>query len=187
LVRSLWSAIITTRRQKAGALPGRCRVGLETGHTPALTRLMCLEGADEASYQKAEQHLEETGGIHVSARQIQRMVHGWGQPPKLARTRSPARRRRRADYVCERGRHGVPMRKEELAGELATTGWHRQNPHGLPWVCLHQHKTDEEGHPVRDYESTTYVSSFGPSKSLVPVCGRTPFAVAWRWRCRWCC
>ena len=39
---------------------------------------MCLEGADETSYQKAQEHLAETGGIHVDARQIQRMVQRVG-------------------------------------------------------------------------------------------------------------
>jgi hypothetical protein len=45
-------------------------LGLEVSYTPALARLICLEGADEASYQKAQTHLAETGGIAVSARQI---------------------------------------------------------------------------------------------------------------------
>ncbi len=31
-----------------------------------------------------------------------------------------------------------------------------------------QHKTDEQGHPVRDYESTTYVSSFGSIEEFGP-------------------
>jgi hypothetical protein len=64
--------------KKQGHYPADAALGLENGHTPALTRLMCLEGADETSDQKAEQHLAETGGIHVSARQIQRMVQRVG-------------------------------------------------------------------------------------------------------------
>jgi hypothetical protein len=43
---------------------------LEVAYTPALARLLCLEGADEMGYEKAQQHLAETGGIDVSARQI---------------------------------------------------------------------------------------------------------------------
>jgi len=56
--------------KKQGHYPADAALGLESGHTPALARLMCLEGADETSYQKAEQHLAETGGIHVCGRQI---------------------------------------------------------------------------------------------------------------------
>ena len=32
-----------------------------------------------------------------------------------------------------------------------------------------QHRTDEKGHPVRDYESTTYVSSFKPIGDFGPL------------------
>jgi hypothetical protein len=52
---------------------------LDWGYTPALAKLLCLEGADEATYLKAERHLEQTGGICVSARQIQRVVQRVGQ------------------------------------------------------------------------------------------------------------
>jgi hypothetical protein len=58
----------------SGHYPADAALGIEKGKTPALLRLVCLEGADETSYQKAEEHLRETGGIHISARQIQRTV-----------------------------------------------------------------------------------------------------------------
>jgi hypothetical protein len=61
-----------------GHYPADAALGLETGNTPALARLVCLEGADETSYQKAQEHLEQTRGIHVSARQIQRLVQKVG-------------------------------------------------------------------------------------------------------------
>lgn len=60
--------------KKQGHFPADAALGLENGKTPALARLVCLEGADESSYQKAELHLKETGGIEISARQIQRTV-----------------------------------------------------------------------------------------------------------------
>lgn len=64
--------------KKLGHIPADAALGLEVGHTPALTRLVCLEGADETSYQKAENHLRETGGIPFEARQIQRLVQHVG-------------------------------------------------------------------------------------------------------------
>ena len=64
--------------KKRGHYPVDAALGLEVGHTPALSRLACLEGADEASYQKAEVHLAEIGGIELSARQIQRIVQRVG-------------------------------------------------------------------------------------------------------------
>jgi len=44
----------------------------------ALAKLLCLEGADQATCLQAERHLEQTGGTRNSARQIQRMVQRVG-------------------------------------------------------------------------------------------------------------
>lgn len=57
--------------KKEGHYPADAALGLEGSCTPALARLMCLEGADESSYEKAERHLQKVGGIETSARQIQ--------------------------------------------------------------------------------------------------------------------
>ena len=43
--------------KKAGHHPADAGLGLENGNTPALSRLVCFEGAEESSYQKAEDHL----------------------------------------------------------------------------------------------------------------------------------
>jgi hypothetical protein len=156
--------------KKQGHYPADAALGLENGHTPALARLMCLEGADETSYQKAEQHLAETGGIHVCGRQIQRLVQRVGAAAQQWQERQakPGGRAVPIMYVSADGT-GVPMRKEELAGR---TG---KQPDGsaktrLAYLgCVFtQHKTDEEGHPVRDYQSTTYVSSFGSIEEFGP-------------------
>ena len=61
-----------------GHHPADAALGLEVGYTPALAKLICLEGADEPTYLKAQRHLEQTGGITVSARQIQRVVQRVG-------------------------------------------------------------------------------------------------------------
>ena len=65
--------------KKPGHYPADAALGLEVGYTPALARLICLEGADETGDPKAERHLAETGAIQVSARQIQRVVQRLGQ------------------------------------------------------------------------------------------------------------
>ena len=169
-----------------GHYPADAALGLENGHTPALTRLMCLEGADESSYQKAEQHLAETGGIHVCGRQIQRMVQRVGAAAQKwqAREAQPSGSAVPIMYVSADGT-GVPMRKEELAGRAG------KQPDGTAKTrmaylgCVFtQHKTDEKGHPVRDYESTTYVSGFGPIEAFGPCLRqdaiRRGLAVAWQ-------
>ena len=153
-----------------GHYPADAALGLETGHTPALTRLMCLEGADETSYQKAEQHLQETGGIHVSARQIQRLVQRVGAAAQQWQEREarPGGSAVPIMYVSADGT-GVPMRKEELAGRAGKEPDGSAKTRQAYLGCVFtQHRTDEEGHPVRDYQSTTYVSSFSPIEEFGP-------------------
>jgi hypothetical protein len=148
--------------KKQGHCPADAALGLEVGYTPALAKLLCWEGADEATYLKAERHLEQTGGIQVSARQIQRVVQrvghdaqAWQERPAL-----PGSCDAPLLYVSGDGT-GVPMRSEELKGrrgkQVDGTAKTRQAYLGCVFT---QHRVDEKGHPVRDWESTTYVSSF---------------------------
>jgi len=156
--------------KKQGLYPADAALGLERGHTPALTRLICLEGADETSYQKAEQHLAETGGIHVCARQIQRMVQQVGAAAQQWQQREaqPGGSAVPIMYVSADST-GVPMRKEELVGRAGKQADGSAKTRMAYLGCVFtQHKTDEEGHPVRDYESTTYVSSFSPIEEFGP-------------------
>ena len=156
-----------------GHYPADAALGLEVGYTPALARLLCLEGADESSYQKAELHLAETGGIRVSARQIQRVVQRIGaaaqawqerevQPEQCASTAAPV------FYVSADGT-GAPMRPEALAGRRGKQADGKAKTRQVYLGCVFtQHRLDAEGQPLRDWESTTYVSSldgiaeFGP-------------------------
>ena len=99
-------------------IPPDAALGLEGSNTPALARLMCLEGADESSYQKAENHLQETGGIEVSARQIQRLVQQVGAGAQTWQEREahqpqPGTQAVPIMYLSGDG-SGVPMRTEEL-------------------------------------------------------------------------
>ena len=156
--------------KKQGHYPADAALGLEMGYTPALARLSCLEGADESSYQKAEDHLLETGGIRVSARQIQRLVQRVGAAAQAWQQREaqPGGSAVPIMYVSADGT-GVPMRKEELAGRAGKQADGSAKTRQAYLGCVFtKHTTDEEGHPVRDYESTTYVSSFGSIEEFGP-------------------
>jgi hypothetical protein len=157
--------------KKEGHYPADAALGLEVAYTPALARLMCLEGADETSYQKAAQHLEETGGIPVSGRQIQRVVQRVGGAAQAWQERDaqPGGKDVPVMYVSADAT-GVPMRKEELAGRAGQQEDGSAKTRSPYLGCTFtQHQTDEEGHPVRDYDSTTYVSSFGSIDEFGPV------------------
>jgi hypothetical protein len=156
--------------RKAGHFPADAGLGLEGGYTPALARLMCLEGADEPGFDKAERHLAETGGIRVSARQIQRVLQQIGSSAQVWQEREGAlgTTDARVLYVSGDGT-GIPMRKEALAGRRGKQPDGSAKTAQVYLGCVFtQHGCDPEGHPIRDYQSTTYVSSlqsidqFGP-------------------------
>jgi hypothetical protein len=160
--------------KKQGHCPADAALGLEVGYTPALARLICLEGADETGYQKAERHLAETGAIHVSARQIQRVVQRIGQDGQAWQEREsqPGRCDAPIMYVSADGT-GVPMRSKELAGRAGKQPDGTAKTRQVYLGCVFtQHRRDEEGHPVRDYESTTYVSSFQSIDQFGPILRR---------------
>lgn len=149
--------------ENRGHCPADAALALEAGCSPALFRLICLEGADEASFQKAEEHLKETGGIEVSARQIQRAIQHIG--PAAQRWQEQERPPESCDapimYVSGDGT-GVPMRREELAGRKGKQPDGAAKTRQAYLGCVFtQHKRDEEGHPIRDHDSTSYVSTFG--------------------------
>ena len=174
-----------------GHYPADAALGLEVGYTPALAKLICLEGADEPTYLKAERHLEQTGGISVSARQIQRVVQRVGgdaqqwqerpAQPDLFDVPVPLM------YVSADGT-GVPMVPEELAGRKGKQADGKAKTRQVYLGCVFtQHRVDEKGHPVRDWESTTYVSSFKSIDEFGPCCARRPSGGAWAVPGRWCC
>ena len=157
--------------KQTGHYPADAALGLEGSYTPALAKLICLEGADEPTYLKAERHLEQTGGIAISARQIQRVVQRVGGDAQAwqERTAQPGVSDAPILYVSGDGT-GVPMVAEELKGRPGKQADGTAKTRQVYLGCVFaQHHTDEKGHPVRDYESTTYVSSFKSIDDFGPL------------------
>ena len=157
--------------KEQGHYPADAALGLEEGRTPALVRLVCLEGADEPSYQKAQNHLLETGGIKISARQIQRVVQPVGKAAQAWQEREAKPGGTAVPIMYLSGdASGVRMRKEELEGRSGKQedGTAKMRMANLGCVFT-QHKCDEKGHPIRDHESTTYVSTFGSINEFGPM------------------
>lgn len=160
------------RRQ--GHYPADDALGLEVSYTPALAKLIGLEGADEQTYLKAQRHLEQTGGISVSARQIQRVVQRVGSAAQgwQEREAQPGSCDAPILYVSGDGT-GVPMMPEELKGRKGRQADGTARTRQVYLGCVFtQHRTDDKGHPVRDHESTTYVSSFKPIDDFGPLLRR---------------
>jgi hypothetical protein len=157
-----------------GHSPADAALGLEGSCTPALARLVGLEGADEASYQKAQEHLKETGGIEVSARQIQRLVQDVGPGAQAWQAREalvPLPGTQPASILYLSGdASGVPMRPEELEGRAGKGPDGKAKTRMANLGCVFtQHQVDDEGHPIRDPNSTTYVSTMGPVEEFGPL------------------
>ena len=157
--------------KKQGHSPVDAALGLEVGDTPALAKLVCLEGADEPTYLKAERHWAQTGGMAVSARQIQRVVQRVGGSAQVWQERpaQPGPGDAPILYVSADGT-GVPMVPEELKGRRGKQADGTAKTRQVYLGCVFtQHRTDEKGQPVRDYESTTYVSSFRSIDAFGPL------------------
>lgn len=160
--------------KQQGHYPADAALGLEGSCTPALARLVCLEGAEEVSYQKAQEHLHETGGIELSARQIQRLVQAVGPGAQAWQAREalvPLPDTPPAPIMYLSGdASGVPMRPAELEGRAgkAPDGKAKTRMANLGCVFT-QHQVDDEGHPIRDPNSTTYVSTLGPIEEFGPL------------------
>ena len=117
--------------KKQGHYPADAALGLEGSHTPALARLACLEGADEKSFQAAEEHLRETGGIQLSGRQIQRLVQAVGPAAQTWQEREALVPLPGTSAACERRRLGRAHAQRGSRGPGGqTTRWQRQNPDG---------------------------------------------------------
>ncbi len=147
---------------------------MEGGCTPALARLVCLEGADESSYQKAQEHLKDTGGIEVSARQVQRLVQSVGPGAQTWQARealAPLAGTLRPSIMYLSGdASGVPMRQEELEGRNGKQADGKAKTRMANLGCVFtQHQVDAEAHPIRDPDSTTYVSTMGPVEEFGPL------------------
>lgn len=157
--------------KKQGHHPADAGLGLEVGYTPALAQLVCLEGADESTYLKAERHLEAVGGITVSARQVQRVVQrvGTGAQDWQERPAKPDSCDASIMYVSADGT-GVPMVSQELKGRRGKQSDGTAKTRQVYLGCVFtQHKVDEKGHPIRDWDSTSYVSSFKPIDEFGPL------------------
>ncbi len=168
LVQGMFGTTLLIRRyyyhsgKKCGHFPADAALGLEGGYTPALARLICLEGSDETSFIQASSHLWEVGGIRVSERQIQCVVGRVGEDAQAWQKRESAPGPCDAKILdISADATGVPMRAEELAGRKGKAPDGKAKPRMAMLGCVFtQHAEDDQGRPFRDHDSTTYLSGF---------------------------
>lgn len=156
-----------------GHYPADAALGLEGRCTPALARLICFEGATAGSYEEAEKHLRQTGGLAVDARQVQRVLQPVGEAAQAWQGREaldslPGTTATPVFYISADAT-GVPMRRAELHGRKGRQPDGSAKTRMAYLGCVFtQHHRDTEGHPIRDHASTTYVASFDTSDAFGP-------------------
>ena len=142
-----------------GHCPADAALGLESCYTPALARMIC-RGAAQSCYREASRDLLEYAGVEVSDRQIHRLVQAVAPAVAPWLKTLPTQAEIALMYVSPDGT-GVPMRPEVLLGRKGkqADGSAKTQEAKLGCVFL-QTEVDEEGHPVRKEDSTSYIGSF---------------------------
>ena len=145
-----------------------------TGFSPGLRRLMTRAGSRE-SFGEAAEDLHVYAALDVDPKDVERVAENVGRQIDdwMIRTASAARLGAEPEgddqetipilYVALDGT-GVPMRKNDLAGVQGKGEDGQARTKEVKLGCVFTQTTrDEEGNPVRDPASTTYVGAIEPS------------------------
>jgi hypothetical protein len=156
-----------------GGFPLDTALGLRDGCTPGAVRMFSRTVA-QLPFLESSQQLQELAGLKVEASRLQRLVGTVGpsvQEP-LLRLPAPHPSPPPQFYISIDGT-GVPMVRPELEGRAGRgpDGEARTREVKLA-AFFTQTVTDEEGHPRRDSESTTYLASFVCSDEFGPLARR---------------
>lgn len=144
---------------QSGHCPADAALALEGSYTPALARLLCRSAA-QSPYREASKDLFEYGGIKVCDRQIQRLVQDIAPSVGPWLKTQQSKPEEALMYISGDGT-GVPMRPEELLGRKGKQADGSAKTREVKLGCVFlQTEVDEEGHPVRKEDSTSYIGSF---------------------------
>jgi len=150
-----------------GRAPLDDALGLVNGYSPSVVRL-ANRAAARTGFAGASADLVAMAQVQLDGRQIQRLVNL--AAPLVAAQRAQVRLAKDwsvdAIPVCyvEVDGTGVPMDRAELVGREGKQPDGTAKTREAKLGCVFtQTACDEEGKPVRDYESTTYVGSFQTS------------------------
>ena len=155
-----------------GRFPLDQALGLIDGYSCGMAKIMCRAGAMSSGYEAASADLKAYTGLEVEGRQIQRMVNL--KAPEIqahARSCAPNQPPQAVPvfYASVDGT-GVPMMAEELTGRPGKQEDGSSKTREVKLGCVFtQQSTDEEGHPLRDPGSTTYISSFQSANDFGPL------------------
>jgi hypothetical protein len=144
---------------ETGRYPLDQALGLIGPYTPGLARLMHRAGA-QTGFESGSEDLRVYGGIVVSGRQMHRLMqavgpglHAWQKNLPTEKPPAPVP----VMYVSVDGT-GAPMVPAALAGRTGKQADGSAKTREVKLGCVFtQHTTDDEGQPIRDAASTTYL------------------------------
>jgi hypothetical protein len=150
-------------KTRQGHHPADAALGLQGSYTPALAQLACWAGAESDSFAQAEEQLRVLGDIHVPARQIHRLVQRVGAAAVVWQHQGhfPCETRPILVLYVSVDGTGVPMRRFALQGRKGRQPDGTAKTRQSYLACVFtQQGCDEQGRPLRDYQSTTYLAGF---------------------------
>jgi hypothetical protein len=174
-VQTLFGPITLQRRyfhhaeSHSGRFPLDLILDITEHHTPAVAKLICQASANAGdSYQEAAGILNVFTGLQLEARSFHRLINRLTPDlteslPALA---PPADTKPIPIFYLENDGTGVPTRPEELIGRQGKQpdGSARTREAKLGCVFT-QTTTDEDGNPMRDPDSTSYVGTMGDCRA----------------------
>jgi hypothetical protein len=124
---------------------------------------MLARTAAQLPYLESSYQLQELAGLKVDPSQIQRLVQLLGPPTqeRLLLVPGPAAPKAVPHLYVSVDGTGVPMVRAELEGRVGRGPDGKAKTREVKLAAIFtQTTTDEEGYPIRDPQSTTYLSSF---------------------------
>ena len=146
---------------------GRCpldeSIGLVDALSPAMARLMCRAAAKSSSYSEASADLHAYAGVEIQVRAFDRLVNRVAPTlTEAAATLAPAAESASIPvFYASIDGTGVPMRGSELKGRTGRQPDGSAKTRESKLGCVFtQSVTDEEGQPLRDPGSSSYIGTF---------------------------
>lgn len=158
-------------KDKQGCCPLDKALGLIGGTSPGLVRLASRAAAREG-FEAASDDLKELAGIQIDGRQIQRLVAHSGPmiAAQLKLTGPEIEAKPMPICYVEADGTGIPMVAEELQGRKGKQDDGTAKTREVKLGCVFsQTKTDEEGQPMRDHQSTSYVGTLESVGTFAPL------------------
>jgi hypothetical protein len=173
---SLFGSVSTPRNyyygaaQQAGRAPLDQALGLWDGYSPGVLRVACRAAA-RLPFETAAEDLRAYCGLGIQGRQIQRITQAMGPKVRNVQRQLPPFKHESGSipimYVAVDGK-GVPVVPEELVERKGKAPDGSAKTREVKLGCVFtQTSLDEEGLPMRDYQSTSFLASFDPAAQFM--------------------